>query len=175
MSKQNSKGGSKQSRPAEGSRATPRSGRLFVAAVAAMGLLGGSAVLLWLGVRADATEMTVYKSPTCGCCNAWIDHLEENGFRVIKKDLHDTRPIKTAHGVEPRLASCHTALVEGYVVEGHVPAADIRRLLAERPAVKGLTVPGMPMGSPGMEGPRKDPYNVLTFDGQGNTGVFSRH
>lgn len=124
---------------------------------------------------ADATEIPVYKSPTCGCCNKWIDHLEENGFRVTKKDLRDVTVFKADYGVTPRLASCHTAVVDGYVVEGHVPATDIRRLLAERPAVKGLTVPGMPMGSPGMEGPRKDPYDVLTFDGQGSTTVFSRH
>ncbi len=101
--------------------------------------------------------------------------LEDNGFTVIKKDLRDMRAVKAAQGVTPRLASCHTAVVDGYVVEGHVPAADIRRLLAERPAVKGLSVPGMPVGSPGMEGPRKDPYDVLSFDAQGNTTVFSRH
>ena len=135
----------------------------------------GTTIWLWPAVPADATEITVYKSPTCGCCNQWIDHQEDNGFSVIKKDMRDVNAFKADYGVTPRLASCHTAVVDGYVVEGHVPAADIRRLLAERPAVRGLTVPGMPMGSPGMEGPRKDPYDVLTFDGQGNTTVFSRH
>ena len=175
MSKQNGKRGNKRSRSAERLKPTRKSAGLISVAVAAMGLLAGTAVLLWPAVPADATEITVYKSPTCGCCNAWIVHLEDNGFSVIKKNLRDTSPIKAAHGVKPRLASCHTALVEGYVVEGHVPAADIRRLLAERPAVKGLTVPGMPMGSPGMEGPRKDPYNVLTFDARGRSTVFSRY
>jgi len=130
---------------------------------------------LWPGVPANATEVTVYKSPTCGCCERWIDHLEDNGFDVVTKDVRDFSAIKAAHSVAPRLASCHTALVDGYVVEGHVPVADIRRLLAERPAVKGLAVPGMPMGSPGMEGARKDPYDVLTFDGEGRTKVFARH
>lgn len=175
MSKENRKRMNKQARPADNAKATPKSGGVFLLVAGALGLFGVATIWLWPGVPADATEITVYKSPTCGCCSKWIDHLEDNGFSVIKKDLRDTRPIKAAHGVNPRLASCHTAVVDGYVIEGHVPAADIRRLLAERPAVKGLTVPGMPMGSPGMEGPRKDPYNVLTFDGQGKTTVFSQH
>ena len=175
MSNRNSRRINKQPRAKERSKAIHKSASLIFAAVAGLGLLGVTTVWLWSGVSADATEITVYKTPTCGCCSAWIDHLEDNGFRVIKKDLRDTSSIKAAHGVKPKLASCHTALVDGYVVEGHVPATDIRRLLAERPPVKGLTVPGMPMGSPGMEGPRKDPYNVLTFDARGKTSVFSRH
>lgn len=140
---------------------------------------GGVALLvaagLWLGTSANATDVLVYKSPTCGCCEQWIDYLEGNGFRVRTENVADLSAIKAYHGVSPRVASCHTALVEGYVVEGHVPAEDIRRLLAERPKVKGLTVPGMPAGSPGMEGPRKDAYDTLTFDGQGRTSVFARH
>ena len=175
MSKQNSNHMIKPARAVEAARGKRKSTSLFLVAAAALGLLVGTTIWLWPAVPADATEITVYKSPTCGCCNQWIDHLQDNGFTVIKKDLRDTRSVKAAHDVTPRLASCHTAVVDGYVVEGHVPAGDIRRLLAERPAVKGLTVPGMPMGSPGMEGPRKDPYDVLTFDGQGNTTVFSRH
>ena len=175
MSRQNAKRSNKQAPAAGMAKTKPKSAVLVLVAAAALGFVGVTTIWLWPGAAVDATEITVYKSPTCGCCNAWIDHLEDNGFSVIKKDLRDTSPIKAAHGVTPGLASCHTALVDGYVVEGHVPAADIRRLLSERPAVKGLTVPGMPMGSPGMEGPRKDPYNVLTFDGQGRTTVFSRH
>ncbi len=175
MSKRNSNRMNKETPAADTLKATRQSASLFIAAASAVGLLVVTAIWLWPGTPADATEITVYKSPTCGCCNKWIDHLEDNGFRVIKKDLRDTSPIRAAHGVTPRLASCHTALVDGYVVEGHVPATDIRRLLAERPAVKGLTVPGMPMGSPGMEGHRKDPYNVLTFDSEGKTTVFSRY
>ena len=121
-------------------------------------------------------EMVVYKSPTCGCCNKWITHLEQNGFKVIAKDMQDVTPIKVQNGLTPQLASCHTALVDGYVVEGHVPASDIKRLLKERPAVRGLSVPGMPVGSPGMEqGDRKDPYNVVTFNDKGETSIFSSY
>jgi len=174
MSKENSKHMNKQVPGAETSKTTRKSGSLILVA-AALGIIAVTTIWLWPGAPADATEITVYKSPTCGCCNQWIDHLEDNGFSVIKKDLRNVNAFKADYGVTPRLASCHTAVVDGYVVEGHVPAADIRRLLAERPAVKGLTVPGMPMGSPGMEGPRKDPYDVLTFDGHGNTTVFARH
>ena len=120
-------------------------------------------------------EIMVYKSPTCGCCSKWVDHQRDNGFVVKTKDLRDMRMVKSIAGVKPEHASCHTAKVDGYVIEGHVPAADIKRLLKERPAVTGLSVPGMPMGSPGMEGPRSDPYEVLTFDEQGESRVFARH
>ena len=123
----------------------------------------------------NATEVIVYKSPTCGCCKKWVNHLRDNGFKVKAYDVKSVVPYKIKHGVTKPLASCHTALVGGYTIEGHVPAADIRRLLKEKPNVKGLAVPGMPMGTPGMEGRRKDAYNVLTFDAKGKTGVFSRH
>jgi hypothetical protein len=119
--------------------------------------------------------VTVYKSPTCGCCTKWIDHLKTNGFKVKAINTNDMHSVKEKAGVQHGLGSCHTALVDGYVIEGHVPASDIKRLLEQRPSVIGLTVPGMPMGSPGMEGPRKDNYSVLTFDQSGNTTEFSRH
>lgn len=122
----------------------------------------------------EAVAVTVYKSPTCGCCGNWVDHLEANGYEVTTVETEDLSPVKAEHGVRPEYASCHTALVEGYVIEGHVPADVIDRLLRERPDVAGLTVPGMPMGSPGMEGPRRDPYNVLTFDAAGNTTIYER-
>jgi hypothetical protein len=119
------------------------------------------------------TTITVYKSPTCGCCANWVEHLEEHGFKVTVVDNPDLAPVKQQHGVPTALQSCHTAVVEGYAVEGHVPADVIRRLLAERPAVKGIAVPGMPVGSPGMEmGDRKDPYEVYTFDENGPKDVF---
>ncbi len=127
------------------------------------------------GQETRAADIMVYKSPTCGCCNGWVRHLQENGFNVKTKDLANVSPLKRELGVTPRLASCHTAVVDGYVVEGHVPAEDIKRLIKERPAVAGITVPGMPMGSPGMEGPRKDRYQVLTFDKAGKTAVFASH
>lgn len=123
----------------------------------------------------SAPTITVYKSPTCGCCNAWVDHLRENGFRVAATNTNALDSIKRRHGVEAGHASCHTAIVGSYVVEGHVPAADIRRLLAERPAVTGLAVPGMPAGSPGMEGPYKESYEVLAFTRGGRTTVFAKH
>jgi len=175
MTKRNSKSNGKQERRADTSTETRKSASLFIATAGALGLLAASTIWLWPGMPANATEITVYKSPTCGCCERWIDHLGDNGFDVVTKDIRDLSAVKAAHAVTPRLASCHTALVDGYVVEGHVPVVDIRRLLAERPAVKGLAVPGMPMGSPGMEGARKDPYDVLTFDDEGRTKVFTRH
>lgn len=128
------------------------------------------------GPAADTTTVTVYKSPTCGCCAKWVDHMRASGFRVVVHDTADVASVRARHGVSGLLAACHTALVGGYVVEGHVPAADVRRLLRERPDVAGLAVPGMPMGAPGMEGPyRSDRYQVLAFDRDGGGGVFARH
>lgn len=123
---------------------------------------------------ADA-KVTVYKTATCGCCKKWVSHLEANGFEVASVDTQDLRLIKSMSGIEPKHASCHTAQVEGYVVEGHVPADDIKRLLAERPEARGLTVPGMPMGSPGMEVPQPQHYQVLLLDKDGSTSVFAEY
>jgi hypothetical protein len=118
----------------------------------------------------------VAKSPTCGCCADWVDHLESEGFRVEVEDTGDLISVKRRLGVPGDLSSCHTAVVEGYVIEGHVPAGDIRRLLAERPGdVEGLAVPGMPAGSPGMEGPPPEPYDVVAFYGDGGRRVFASH
>lgn len=122
-----------------------------------------------------AEEIMVYKSPTCGCCNKWVDHLKDSGFEVKAFNRNDMPQVKQQLGVAPPLQSCHTAIINGYVIEGHVPASDIQRLLSEKPAIHGLTAPGMPMGSPGMEGPRKDRYDVLAIDKQGKTTVFSQH
>lgn len=122
-----------------------------------------------------ATEIDVYKSPTCGCCSKWVKHLRDNGFTVRAHDVQNVAPYKIKYGVSQPLASCHTATVNGYTIEGHVPAADIKRLLKEKPKVTGLAVPGMPMGSPGMEGHRKDAYNVFSFDPNGNVKVFASH
>jgi len=104
-----------------------------------------------------------------------VGHLRNNGFEVKTENVADMRVIKAKFGVKPQYQGCHTAVVEGYIIEGHVPAADIARLLEEKPDVKGLAVPGMPRGSPGMEGPVSDPYDVLTFDDAGNETVFSSH
>jgi hypothetical protein len=134
------------------------------------------ALCVGLSAPAFATEVVVYKSAACGCCKEWVKHMQANGFSVTSHDVDDVVRYKTANGVPLALGSCHTAKVDGYVIEGHVPASDIKRLLKERPPVRGLAVPDMPSGSPGMEqgGPR-DRYDVLTFDKQGNTTVYSRH
>ncbi len=123
----------------------------------------------------ELEAITVYKSPTCDCCSKWVRHLQDNGFRVEAINRKNMNSVKSEAAIPRPLASCHTAIIDGYVIEGHVPAADIRRLLKERPDVAGLTVPGMPMGSPGMEGHRKDNYKVLTFTRTGETSVFSQY
>lgn len=125
---------------------------------------------------AFATEVTVYKSPPCDCCNKWVEHLRANGFTVEALNVADIVPLKKANRVPSALGSCHTATVAGHVIEGHVPAADIHRLLRESPRVLGLAVPGMPVGSPGMEqGAQTERYDVLSFDKAGNTAVYARH
>jgi hypothetical protein len=122
---------------------------------------------------AGSPLVTVYKSPTCGCCAKWVDHMRAAGFQVEVHDTSDVAPIKNAAGVPEETRSCHTARVGDYVLEGHVPADVVRKLLDEKPAIVGLAVPGMPMGSPGMEGPHKDPYDVLAFTRDGKTSVFA--
>ncbi|MEN8175496.1 MAG: DUF411 domain-containing protein [Pseudomonadota bacterium] len=116
----------------------------------------------------------VYKSPSCGCCGKWVDHLKAAGFKVDVENRRDLKPIKTEYGVPRHLQSCHTAKVGDYVVEGHVPADLITRMLEEQPDIKGLAVPGMPMGSPGMEGPRRDNYSILAMQHDGSTSVYAQ-
>lgn len=120
-------------------------------------------------------SITVYKSPTCGCCNKWIKHLENNNFDVISKNSSNMPKIKSEAGVIPQVQSCHTGIINGYYIEGHVPADDIKRLIAEKPKALGLSVPGMPMGSPGMEGHRKNPYTVILMKKDGSYERFSEH
>ena len=134
-----------------------------------------AALLALSPAAAQAGGMTVYKTPTCGCCKAWVAHLRDAGFEVQVRDLTDVTPEKQRLGVPPRLASCHTAEIDGYVIEGHVPAADIRRLLGSRPAVTGIAVPGMPMGSPGMEYGPPVPYDVIAFRPDGTLELFASH
>lgn len=124
---------------------------------------------------ADSPTVEVWKTATCGCCRAWVKHLRDAGFNVRVTELDDVAPIRRQFKVPPELSSCHTAVVDGYVVEGHVPAADIVRLLKERPKIKGIFVPGMPVGSPGMEGPNGDKYDVLALDDAGTVSVFATH
>jgi len=122
-----------------------------------------------------ASAVTVYKDPYCGCCDAWVDHLRASGFSVRVRERTDMAAVKAQIGIPTNLQSCHTATISEYVIEGHVPAADIARLLDERPEARGLAVPGMPIGSPGMEGPNPRPYASLLFSGSGEAAVFARH
>jgi len=125
----------------------------------------------------QASVIEVYKSPTCGCCSEWVEHLREAGFSVHTTDTNDLLALKAEHHVPRQAQSCHTAVVDGYVVEGHVPATDVLRLLEERPLIRGLAVPGMPIGSPGMEveGMAPEPYDVLAFDDDGALRVFATY
>jgi len=140
------------------------------------------AAVAWLitghALKAQGTRpaVDVYKDPTCGCCVNWVAHLRKNGFTVKSTDVANIADVKTKYKVPNQARSCHTAVVDGLVIEGHVPAADVQRLLKERPVgIIGLAVPGMPVGSPGMEGANPQPYDVLAFDGAGRTKVYATH
>jgi hypothetical protein len=127
-------------------------------------------------LRAAGPEITVYKTPTCGCCGKWVELLKDSGFVVTVHDVPDTAEYRRKFGVPENLRSCHTAVVGGYAIEGHVPVREILRLLQTAPAdAKGLSVPGMPSGSPGMEGARNDPYSVLLFDSKGGSTVYQKY
>jgi len=121
----------------------------------------------------SSTPIKVYKTPQCGCCKQWVAHLEEAGFKVEVVDMPDLSAVKTKYGVKPELQACHTAVVGNYTIEGHVPADLIVKMLNEKPAIAGLAVPGMPSGSPGMEGGMKESYDVLSFDKTGHTSVYA--
>ena len=125
-------------------------------------------------VPPSETAIHVYKSPTCGCCAKWVTHMEAAGFKVTVEDETDMAGVKRRTGVPFELSSCHTAVAGEYVIEGHVPARVVRRFLEEGPKVAGISVPGMPIGSPGMEGPNPKPYDVIAFDGKGDRTVFER-
>ncbi|WP_448192882.1 DUF411 domain-containing protein [Azospirillum sp. sgz301742] len=149
---------------------------LFGAAISAL-LLGGAllgAPALFGGAPASAQEVEVWKARTCGCCEGWVKHMQASGFAVKVHTVEDVDPVKAANGVPQRLGSCHTAVVGGYVIEGHVPADDVRRLLAERPMAKGLSAPGMPQSSPGMNMPGQ-PYDVIVFGASGGDKVYAHH
>lgn len=146
-------------------------GSLVCAAVAIGTILPGRA-------KANAASIKVWKSPTCGCCKDWISHLEANGFAVTSYDVGNAEA-RNRLGMPVRFGSCHTAEVDGYAIEGHVPASDIRRLLEEKPQAIGLSVPAMPRGSPGMDGPAyrgvRDPYDVLLIGTDGSASVFQSY
>lgn len=145
-------------------------------------IIAGAALALpalaWAKPQPALPPLQVWKDPNCGCCKDWVAHLDADGFQVTTHDSGNTA-IRRRLGLPERFASCHTALIGGYVIEGHVPAREIRRLLAERPAALGLAVPGMPVGSPGMDGPvyggRQDPYDVLLVQRDGSSRVFQSY
>jgi hypothetical protein len=167
--------------------------------LAGLSLVGAGAAFYYAGSSAPAAEpaaavasgtpadalpapnpalpiVQVWKSPTCGCCTGWVEHMRRAGFQVQVQDVADLTPVKAEHGVAAEHQSCHTSRVDGYTIEGHVPADDIVRLLAERPQITGLAAPGMPVGSPGMEvGNQRDAYDVLAFTKGGETRVWASH
>ena len=159
---------------------SPLTRRAWIARMATTAL-GGTAVATLLpriaGALPKPTSITVYKDPSCGCCTKWVDHLRANGFAPEVHDRADMQELKDSLGVPVALRSCHTAVTGAYVIEGHVPAADMKKLLATKPAkTVGVAVPGMPAGSPGMEmGGRADRYEVIAFAPGGATRVFARH
>ena len=134
-----------------------------------------AALSLPMLAMAAAPVIDVYKSEFCGCCAAWVEHLKANGFAPKVTNVANPSDYRERGGIPNELGSCHTAIVQGYAIEGHVPASDIKRVLAEKPKAKGLAVPAMPLGSPGMEGPRKDPYDVLLVQADGKTKVFKHY
>ena len=147
--------------------------RALLAGVLAMTVVGVSPL-----AQTKTGTVAVYKTPTCGCCSLWVKHLEQHGFTTKVSDLDSVDEVKNTYNVPRQARSCHTAVVDGYAIEGHVPASDIQRLLKERPrGVIGLAVPGMPIGSPGMEvqGVAPQTYNVLAFDKAGQATVFAKH
>lgn len=165
--------------PASGERARPSR----ISRRAWLGVAAGGGVLAFGGYRwgwfapgtadAKSTPTIVYASPTCVCCGSWMKHLDRNGFDVAKKLVDDVSPLKRKYGIPEDLWSCHTAIVDGYAVEGHVPADLIQRMLDERPAIAGLAAPGMPNGAPGMEGALRDRYEIIAFTRTGATQVYA--
>lgn len=143
----------------------------------ALMLNGVAAGVLALQMTAHAAipVIEVYKSESCGCCEEWVKHLQQAGFAVKAENVANPSDYRAKFGIPNNLGSCHTGFVKGYALEGHVPAADIKRLLAEKPKAKGLAVPAMPLGSPGMEGPRKDPFDVLLVQSNGRHSVYNHY
>lgn len=148
-----------------------------VAAVAVAGLLTFAATGLRADSHSDLPVITVYATPTCGCCKGWMQHMRENGFEVKEIYQNDLSAIRAEYDVPAEMTSCHMGVIDGYAIEGHVPASAVKRILDERPDAVGLSVPGMPIGSPGMEMPNgmKQPFEVYTFTASGPKGVFEYH
>lgn len=150
-------------------RSSRRRWRLFaLVAVTSFCTLG-----LTLRGQQAQTTVVVYKTAGCGCCRNWVEHLRRGGFEVKVQDVDDIAAVRTTYGVPPQLSACHTALAGGYVIEGHVPADTVKRILRDRPNIAGIAVPGMPVGSPGMETPgQNEAYQVISFERNGKTAVL---
>jgi hypothetical protein len=146
--------------------------RLSFLTAAAIGL-GAAVARDSIGAVTPPVVMTVYKSPACGCCKKWVEHIKASGIQVKTIDMDDLAEIKAASGVPSALQTCHTAVIQGYVVEGHVPADIVQQLLRDKPQIAGVAVPGMPMGSPGMEGSSKQSYDIMAWDKAGKTRVLA--
>lgn len=139
----------------------------FIKILLALSVIAFSSAIL-------AADIKVFQSKTCGCCHKWVEHLRAQGLKVSSVMMDDVTPVKMKYKIPDRLTSCHTAIVEGYLIEGHVPAKAIKKLLSEKPAIKGLFVPGMPMGSPGMEGPYKEAFDVIALKNSGADYVYMK-
>lgn len=134
------------------------------------------AATAFISSAASAAQLTVHKSPWCDCCSKWIEHVQQHGFTVKVVETEEMMAVKKRLGVPEKLASCHTSEAGGYFIEGHVPAADIKRLLAQKPKAAGIAVPGMPMGSPGMdEGGQRQPYATVLVARDGKASIYARH
>lgn len=164
----------RHAKPAPAAPSSPGIARRTALFAAGLAVLGGGGWLLTATAGATLPPATVWKNASCGCCGGWVRHMRAAGFPVTVHDLDDVQPVKASHGVPDALASCHTAVVDGYVIEGHVPAADIKRLITERPPGKGLAAPGMPQSAPGMDGP-PEPYDVVLFGGPAGNVRYARH
>ncbi|HET7678922.1 MAG TPA: DUF411 domain-containing protein [Xanthobacteraceae bacterium] len=141
-----------------------------------IGLLAAAIPAAACAKPAKAAELKIYKSPYCGCCGAWVDHVQASGLPTIVQDMDDVTPVADRLGVPDAMRSCHTAEIGGYFVEGHVPVTDIRKLLIERPKARGIAVPGMPIGSPGMEqGERREAFDTMLVLSDGSTRAFVKH
>ena len=148
--------------------------RRLLLALGAAAVVGGGGVFL-MSSPSMAEEVVVYKDSSCECCGRWVDHMRSNGFSVAVNNAEDMDTVKRQAGIPEAMDSCHTAYIGDYLVEGHVPAADIKRMLAERPSIKGLAVPGMPSSAPGMDSPEREPFTVLAFSASGATRIFAKY
>jgi len=169
MTKKRNTENQKASQPASITR------RRVLFALGTVVVVGGGGTFFLEPTPTMAEEVVVYKDPSCECCDRWARHMRQNGFAVVVNSIENMERVKRKAGIPEVMESCHTAYVGGYFVEGHVPASDIKRMLSERLAIKGLAVPGMPSSAPGMDSPEREPFNVLAIDAKGGATVFASY